>query len=597
VLKELVEDLQKQGVVRASKSPFASPAFLVEKPEGGYRMVVDYRKVNKKICFDAYPLPTLDQAFQSFLGAKIFSVLDLKSAYFQIPLTANSRRVTAFCTPFGLFEFSRMPVGISVGSQGLSRVVDNLFSDLKGQCIFNYLDDLIVFSSSEAVHKRQLEEVLNRLREAGFTLNKDKIKLGVTEIKYLGHFVSAQGIRVIPDRVDAIKRYPPPRNLRALRRFLGMVGFYGRFISEFSSKAAPLHKQKGKGVKFRWEAEHQLAFDTLKVALCEAPVLQTPDFEKEFVLATDASDLAISAVLNLRVGGELAPIAFYSKLLTPAETRYSTYEKECLAVVFGCEKAQVYLEHKEFELYCDNLALCWLFRNVKQIGRLGRWILRLAPFKFRVHHTKGKDNVVADALSRIYEGGERVDPDGGVLAAMEALPLVYMSLGQSQQEDKECMKIKTGLENGDPTMGKFTLHNKLICYHPRGVKRRRYVVPEQLQEMVTKYFHDSPLAGHLGMFKTWKRVANHFYWPKLKEDIFQHVRQCNLCQRGKPAQNLKEGLHEATPVEGNLDRLYLDFFGPVNRTKKGNQAILVVLDGFSKFVAFFPVRKITSQSV
>jgi len=174
-----------------------------------------------------------------------------------------------------------------------------------------------------------------------------------------------------------------------LRRFIGMCGFYARFVPDFSMKAAPLHKLKGKGIQFKWEKEQQASFEMLKKALSEAPLLQVPDFEKDFVLATDASDIAVSAVLNQRVNGELAPVAYYSRLLSLAERRYRTYEKECLAVVFGCEKARTYVEHKEFELHCDNLALCWLFRNVKEVGRLGRWILRLAPFKFKVCHTKG----------------------------------------------------------------------------------------------------------------------------------------------------------------------------------------------------------------
>jgi hypothetical protein len=154
---------------------------------------------------------------------------------------------------------------------------------------------------------------------------------------------------------------------------------------------------KGKGIHFEWGEEQQQAlFESLKTALHEAPVLQVPDFEKDFVLVTDASDIAVSAVLNQRANGQLAPVAFYSKLLGPAERQYSTYEKECLAIVFRCERARSYLEHKEFELHCDNLASCWLFRNAKDVGWLGRWILHLAPFRFKVQHTKGVDNVVAD---------------------------------------------------------------------------------------------------------------------------------------------------------------------------------------------------------
>jgi hypothetical protein len=278
--------------------------------------------------------------------------------------------------------------------------MDELFADLKGEFVFNYLDDLIVYSGSVEEHATHLRVVLRRLQEAGFTLNPDKITIGTVEIKYLGHILSSRGIRVLLDRVAAIHAYPRSTNLRALRRFIGMTTFYARFIPNYSNHAAVLHALKKKGAKFVWTEEHQLAFDSLKQALSEAPVLQDPDFKKEFVLVTDASDLAISAALNQRVGEGLAPISYYSQLMAPAECNYSIYEKECLAVLFGCEKCRSYLEHQQFELQCDNLALCWLLKRVKKIGRLGRWVLRLAPFKFKVVHTKGTENVVAEGFSK-----------------------------------------------------------------------------------------------------------------------------------------------------------------------------------------------------
>jgi hypothetical protein len=248
----------------------------------------------------------------------------------------------------------------------------------------------------------------------------------------------------------------------------------------------------------------------LKKALCEAPLLQVPDFDKDFVLATDASDIAVSAVLNQRVNGELAPVAYYSRLLSSAEKRYSTYEKECLAVVYGCEKARTYLEHKEFELHCDNLALCWLFRNVKEVGRLGRWIMRLASFKFKVCHTKGADNVVADTLSRMFEGMEDVVQDEETLAVLQGLPLVYTSLEEAQHNDPWCISVKESLNAGGSTKLKFVEHS-LLCYYPKGAKARRYAVPVLLRPMLVKYFHDSHISGHLGAFKTWKKLTRQFF--------------------------------------------------------------------------------------
>ena len=219
IFKAMVDDLLEQGVVRPSKSPYASPAFLVPKRDGGFRLLVDYRKVNTRVVFDSYPMPTIDQALDQFAGASVFSVLDLNSAYYQIPLSERSRRITAFCTPFGLFEFNKLPMGISVGSQGLNRVIDELFADLKGKYLFNFVDDLVVYSPSVERHGVHLREVLRRLQAAGFTLNPDKVVLGASEIRYLGHHISARGVRVLPDRVEAIGQYPRPHNLRSLRRF------------------------------------------------------------------------------------------------------------------------------------------------------------------------------------------------------------------------------------------------------------------------------------------------------------------------------------------------------------------------------------------
>jgi len=223
IFKKMVNELLEQGVVKPSKSQYAGPAFLIAKNSGGSRLVVDYRKVNAKIVFDSYPLLTIDQAFEKFNGAFVFSVLDLNSAYFQVPLSSRTRRVTAFCTPFGLFEFNKLPMGISVGSQGLSRVVDELFADLKGDSVFNYLDDLIIYSRSLEDHARHVRVVLDRLQSASFTLNFDKVTIAATEIKYLGHLLSSRGISVLPDRVAAINSYLRPSNLRMLRRFLGLT--------------------------------------------------------------------------------------------------------------------------------------------------------------------------------------------------------------------------------------------------------------------------------------------------------------------------------------------------------------------------------------
>jgi hypothetical protein len=239
-------------------------------------------------------------------------------------------------------------MGISVGCQVLSRVIDTFFGDFKGQFVYNFMDDLVVYSSSWEEHLEHLRRVFKRLEKAGFTLNQEKLLLGRTEIPFLGHLVSAEGVRILPERIEAITALPRPKNLRDLRQFLGMAGFYCRFIPQFSRIAEPLNALKRKNMKFVWEEPQQSAFCKLKEALATPPVLQIPDFSREFTLVCDASEVAISAILHQTLGDQLAPVAYANRLLSPAERRYSVREKECLAVVFGCEKYRAYLEHREF---------------------------------------------------------------------------------------------------------------------------------------------------------------------------------------------------------------------------------------------------------
>jgi hypothetical protein len=355
-----------------------------------------------------------------------------------------------------------------------------------------------------------------------------------------------------------------------------------------------LNALKKKGAFFFWREEHQAVFESLKEALCKAPVLQIPDFSKQLVLVTDASNLAISAVLQ-RVQGELAPVAYYSRVLTDAEKKYSTYEKECLAVIFGCEKCRTYLEHSVFELHCDNLAVCWLLKKVKDVGHLGRWLLRLAPFNFSVKHTKGVENVVADALSRKFEGTGGEGPEITCAALLESLPLVYSSLQEIQMTDDWCAELRKKILDKQPNVDSFVIYKELLAYFPKKAKRRRWVVPCSLRKMMLKYFHNGVLSGHLGRRKLYTGLQQIFGGPKC-EAVFDYV-MCELCVRAKQAQITKVGMHDARPSLEPMEKLFIDFFGPVVRSKRGNIAILVVVDAFSKFVTFYPVRRMVSRVV
>jgi hypothetical protein len=262
-------------------------------------------------------------------------------------------------------------MGISVGCQVLFRAVDSLFGDLKHKYVYNFMNDLLVYSSTTEEHLDHLKEVFSRLEKAGFTLNREKVHLDQSEIKFLGHSLSAEGVKILPERIQAISQFPPPKSLKGVRRFLGMVGFYANFVKRFSQMAEPLHALKRKNARFVWDEPQQTAFEQLKLSISTPPVPQIPDFSREFVLVCDASDIAVSGVLHQRRSEGLLPIAFASRLLSAAERKYSIYEKECLAVVWACERYRVYLEHKEFVLHTDNQALSWLLNQVRDLGSVG----------------------------------------------------------------------------------------------------------------------------------------------------------------------------------------------------------------------------------
>lgn len=590
VLRNHVNQLLQQGVVIPSVSEYASPCFLVPKKDGGKRLVVDYRKINSKIAFDTFPLPTIETALMNFGGAKIFSVLDLNSAYHQVPLDRESQQYTTFTTPFGSFAYTRLPFGLTVGSQVLSRILANIFSDAAWEFLFLYLDDLVIFSKNFEEHLQHIEFVLQRLRDSGFTVNPDKTSFAATEISYLGYLVSESGVRVNPERVKSIVEYPIPRNLRQVRRFLGMCGFYARFIPHMSELSQPLNALKRKGCKFVWGEDQQNAFNSLKQSLVNPPVLHSPKFEETFILQTDASDRALGAVLQQRVEGHLVPVAFASRLLTPCEQVLSTYAKEALGAIWACEKFSKFLEHNEFVLQTDNQALSWLKAQPHSLGKIGRWVYRLSAFSFRVEHIPAAENVVADSLSRLFEeqSASLVSP------ILPDFPLSFTSIRQLQLEDEECNQRITKLNQGD-TIDKFSVNQDLLVFCGQPGAKKRVVIPESVRPMILKYYHSSIVGGHLGVQKTLHKIAQQFYWPKLKESVTKFVRSCDDCQRAKPSLNTHLGLQASNPSTRPWECIHIDHIGPLPRSTEGNIGILSVLDTFTKFIMLFPIRRIATD--
>jgi hypothetical protein len=296
-LREHIKQLLKNGVIEPSSSQYSSPMFLVPKRDQSYRAVVDYRALNKHTEIESVPLPDVHSAFHWFSKAKYFTTLDLNQAYHQIPLSRESKHLTAFCTDWNLYQYRRVPFEIATGAQVLTRLLDMIFHDVKFKSVYHYLDDLVIYSEDFDQHLQHVSQVLYRLRKAGLTVKPSKVVFAVKEISFLGHHVSPLGVSIDPGRTQAIRDFPPPRDVRGIARFLGMVNFYHKFIPNLADVAAPLNILRKKGAKFVWQEAQQKAFDTLKMAIANPPVLRMADFSKTFILQTDASGVALGAVV------------------------------------------------------------------------------------------------------------------------------------------------------------------------------------------------------------------------------------------------------------------------------------------------------------
>lgn len=434
-VKQLLQDLLDRQIIRRSSSPYASPIVLVRKKNGQLRLCIDYRLLNAKTVKDAFPLPRIEETLECLSGAKLFSSLDMAHGYFQVSLHEDSIPKSAFRVPWGLYEFLRLPQGLTNSPSTFQRIVELIFGDLNLSDLVLYLDDLLIFSGTFQQHLERLGKVFERLERFGLKLNGKKCQLFQTSVKHLGHIVSEKGVSVDPDRTAKIRNWPIPSNVQQLRSFLGLASYYRRFVSGFSKIAKPLHALTCKGDekvgKMRplsdWSEEADIAFKALKQALCEAPVLGFPDFNHDFVLKVDASLKGLGACLSqCDSSGNLHPVAFASRGLRGAERGYSdlsSFKLEFLALKWAVsEKFREYLLGRHTVVYTDNNPLAHL--KTAKLGAVEqRWAAQVACFDLEIRYRSGKSNQCADALSRYPSS---VDTEGPIIHHSEGTPTPVM---------------------------------------------------------------------------------------------------------------------------------------------------------------------------
>jgi len=581
-----VDELLEQGVVRPSKSSWSSPVMLVPKKEkGNFRVVVDFRLLNEKTKKDAYPPPRVMAILDSLRNARYISSLDIRSAFFQIPLANDgSIEKTAFSVPGrGLFEFVRMPQGLCNSPATWQRLLDGLLGDLEG--VFCYMDDVVIISETFDVHLQLLRTVLQRIVNAGLTINMKKSQFCRSELVYLGYLVNKNGLQVNPDKVLSIVNYPRPKNAKEVHRFCGLTSWYRRFVDNFAHISAPLTNLTKKNVKWKWGKEEEDAFNELKERLINAPLLRCPDFTRPFIIHCDASNRACAAVLTQEYDDGPHVIAYASRMFDPREAAYSVTERECLAVLYGLEHFRGYVEGYKITIVTDHSSLMWLNRMKDPFGRLARWAVRLQQFDYDVVHRKGSENLVPDALSRAFPEEELSVINVDVPPEDEW----YLKMMKSVQEDPEGF-----------TQWKI-MDNQLFKLVSVGVRRTlqwNRVIPKERRQEVLSSCHDAPTAGHMGVSATFNRVRSLYYWPGMQKEVRSYVNRCQTCLRSKTTNLKPAGLMGIRKeVTQPFEVISCDLLGPLPRSTQGNRSLLVITCYFSKFVVVRPLKKDTAKNV
>lgn len=586
-----LDDLLAKDIVERSTSGWSSPILLVKKKEGGYRFCVDFRKLNAVTERDGYPIPYVSHTLDKLRDAHYLSSLDIKSAYHQVPVAESSRPYTAFTVPGrGLFQWKRMPFGLHNAPATWQRLVDSILGPELEPHVFVYLDDIVIVTQTFEKHISVLEEVFRRLREAKLTISWGKCQFCRPEMKYLGFLVDRNGLHCDPEKVSAMLKLPAPTNVKEVRKIIGVFSWYRRFIPDFSTKIAPITALLRKGRKFVWTAECSEAFQTIKEFLITAPVLNCPDYDLPFELHTDASGYGLGAVLIQKKNNEDRVICFLSRSLTKQERNFSTTERECLAVLWAVEKLRPYLEGIPFTVVTDHYSLVWL-QNLKDVnGRLARWTLKLQMYDFKIVHRKGKDHIVPDMLSRAVPVVDVCDTKGVDL----------------QSSDKWYGRLVEKVQKRPLQFSNFRLANGRLYKNTKPIYKGlgspgdtwKIVIPKAQRKALLKEAHDNPTSGHMGVYKTYHRLAEKYFWPKMKSDVSKYVRNCVECNTCKPDLKKPAGLMVAQPkVQQPFEMISMDLMGPLPRSMKGKQYILVVTDYFTKYSLIYSLKDAKTPAI
>lgn len=576
-----VKDMLDKGIIQESFSPWASAYVVVKKKTGDFRVCVDFRRLNALTKKDSFPLPNAEACIESLAGQEFFSSFDFASGYWQMEVEPQSRELTAFRTEHGHYEFTRMPFGLCNAPASFQRLMNKTFASLRGLNLQIYLDDVCLASTTWQEHLAAIEELLAVIERSNIKLNASKCTLAAKRINFLGHIISKSGVQQDPSKLAAIVNMPRPTNLHEVRRILGMLNYYRRFVPNFAVLATPLSNLTRKQTPFRWEEAEEAAFNALVGALSENALLAHFNTTDDIMLKTDASLAGVGAILMQKQNDEWRIVCCHSRKLNDAERNYGITDLEALAVVDAMQKFRPYLLGRHFKLVTDHSALSVLEQKNAKSARVRRWQILLSEFDSQVSYMKGSLHVDVDCLSR----APIQDSNDYLLDSKICTILIPIDVNSWTYESEEDLQL---LDKAVREQGNLLVRDDILY------KQNKLYVPTSRRQETMREAHDTARGGHGGQQVTLAKLQQ-FWWPTIVKDVIDYVKSCLPCQTRKAERALPIGGMQHFEAYSPFDLVSIDTLGPLPESLNGYRYVIVAIDYFTKFIEARAVKDLKAQ--